>query len=149
MFRIKRGCGEACVNSRRPVNSDVRRLVLMATESSIDDSRTEWDNAWRSQPLRRLVNPIQIDVSPTPKDNWGTVTHVDIVSNPPQFADSGWRENDICPMCGFTTTGDSSRLAVTIYPYFSKGFSYGRGAWAHQSCFLACEEIPGPAPVPW
>ena len=122
----------------------------VATDVSIEDDRTEWDNAWRNRPLRRFVHPIQIDVAPTSDaDHWGDVTHIDIVSDPPQYAGFGWRENDICPLCGRTTIHDGSRIAVTIYPYFSKGFSYGRAAWAHESCFAMCEEIPGPAPVPW
>jgi len=138
------------MKSRRRVNSIVRWLVIpMTTEIPIDDDRTEWDNAWRNRPLRRLVNPIQIDVTPTPNGDWGDVTHVEIVSDPPQYAERAWRQNDICPMCGRATTDDSSRIAVTIYPYFSKGFSYGRAAWTHESCFATCEEVPGPAPVPW
>ena len=122
----------------------------METELSIDDDdRTEWDNAWRNRELRRFVGPIQIDVSPTPNDDWGHVTRVEIVSDPPQFANSIWRKDDICPVCGQATADDSSRIAVTIYPYFSKGFSYGFGAWVHESCFATCEAVPGPAPVPW
>ena len=63
----------------------------MTTEVPIDDDRTEWDSAWRNRPLRRLVNPIQIDVTPTPNGDWGDVTHVEIVSDPPQYAERGWR----------------------------------------------------------
>jgi hypothetical protein len=121
----------------------------MEVDLSIDDDRTAWEAAWRERPLRRLVDPVQIDVSPTPNDNWGDITRVDIAIDPPQFEGSGWRKDDICPVCGCTTTGESSRLRVTIFPYFSKGFSYGLAAWAHESCFAVCEEVPGPAPVPW
>ena len=50
----------------------------MEIELSIDDDdRTEWDNAWRNRELRRFVNPIQIDVSPTPNNDWGDVTRVE------------------------------------------------------------------------
>ncbi|MFN2510543.1 MAG: hypothetical protein ABR568_03755 [Pyrinomonadaceae bacterium] len=121
----------------------------MEENLSIDDDRTAWDTAWRDRPLRRLVNQVQIDVSPTPNDDWGDITQVDIAIDPPQFETSVWRKDDICPVCGRTTTGESSRLAVNIYPYFSKGFSYGLGAWAHESCFASCEEVPDPAPIPW
>jgi hypothetical protein len=120
----------------------------METETSSEIDRADWDTAWRNRPLRRVGNPIQVDVAPTPDEDWGDVTHVDIVSDPPQYANRGWRETDICPLCGHTTR-DISRIAVTYYPYFSSGFSYGRAAWAHQSCFDACNEIASPAPVPW
>ena len=29
-------------------------------------------------------------------------------------------------------------------PYFESGFSYGLGAWAHQSCFATCREVATP-----
>jgi hypothetical protein len=119
----------------------------MATEISID--RAEWDNAWRNLPLRRLVNRIQVDVAPTPDADWGEPTHVDVVADPPQYADRGWRPDDVCPVCGRGTSADSSRLAVTLFPYFASGFSYGRPSWAHQSCFDSCEEVAGQSPVPW
>ena len=115
----------------------------MEVDLVIDDDRTEWDAAWQNRPLRRLVNPVQIDVSPTPNDNWGDVTRVNISIDPPQFEHFNWRKDDICPVCGQTTTGESSRLAVSIHPYFSNGSSYGLGAWAHESCFASCEEVPG------
>jgi hypothetical protein len=121
----------------------------MEVDSSADEDRTEWDTAWRNRPLRQLVNPVKIDVSPTPHEDWGIVTRVEIAVDPPQYESSVWRKDDICPICGNTTTGENSRVAVTIYPYFSKGFSYGLGAWAHERCFATCEEVPGPAPVPW
>ena len=121
----------------------------MEVNLSIDDDRTAWDAAWRGRPLRRLVNPVQIDVSPSPNEDCGDITRVDIAIDPPQFEGSVWRKDDICPVCGHTTTGESTRLAVSIYPYFSKGFSHGLGAWAHKSCFAECQEVPGPAPVPW
>ena len=121
----------------------------MEVNLSIDDDRTSWDAAWRDRPLRRLVNPVQIDVSQSPNEDCDDITRVDIAIDPPQFEGSVWRKEDICPVCGRTTTGESSRLAVSVYPYFSKGFSYCLGAWAHESCFASCEEVPGPAPVPW
>jgi [ribosomal protein S5]-alanine N-acetyltransferase len=110
--------------------------------------RVEWDVVWRSRPLRQLVSPVQIDVAPIPNHTFGEVTHVDIAADPPQFADSGWRRDDLCPVCGNTTLVES-RIAVTIYPYFATGFSYGICAWAHRSCLAACKEIAGPAPIPW
>jgi len=119
----------------------------MVTEDSID--RTEWDNAWRNLPLRRVVDPIQVDVAPTPHADLGEPTHVDIVADPPQYAEPGWRPNDVCPICGRGTNDDTSRLAVTLFPYFANGFSYGRPSWVHQSCFDSCEEIADPSPVPW
>ena len=120
----------------------------MSSELSIDDDRTEWDNAWRNLPLRRLVNPIQVDVAPTADADLGEPTHVDIVADPPQYAERMWRTDDVCPICGRGTSDDGSRVAVTIYPYFLNGFSYGRGAWAHQLCFDSSEEVAGPSPVP-
>jgi hypothetical protein len=58
------------------------------TDLSTDDDRTAWDAAWRDRPLRRLVNPVQIDVSPTQNDDWGDITRVDIAIDPPQFESS-------------------------------------------------------------
>lgn len=110
--------------------------------------RVAWDETWRSRPLCQLVSPVQIDVAPILNHTFGEVTHVDIAADPPQFADSGWRRDDLCPVCGNTTPVDS-RIAVTIYPYFATGFSYGLCAWAHPSCLAACKEIAGPAPIPW
>lgn len=118
-------------------------------DSSTDEDRSEWDAIWRNRELRQLASAVQVDVSPTARDEWGTVTRVEIAIDPSQYADSVWRKDDICPICGNMTTGSDSRLMVTIYPYFSSGFSYGLGAWAHQECYAACEKIPGPAPVPW
>lgn len=113
-----------------------------------DDDRTEWDEIWRNRPLRQLVNPVQIDVAPTEDDTWGKVMRVEIAADPPQFVDLGWRKTEICPVCGMTTS-TGLRIAVTIYPYLASGFSYGLGCWVHEPCFADCEEIAGPAPVPW
>jgi hypothetical protein len=121
----------------------------MATETLIDDDRTEWDNVWRNRPLRRLVGPVQIDVAPSPNHDWGDVTRVDIAIDPPQFESGVWRKDEICPVCGRATSTKESRVAVTIYPYFANGVSFGLGAWAHESCYASCDEVPGPAPVPW
>ena len=120
----------------------------MEVDLSTDDERAEWDEVWRNRPLRQLVVPVQIDVAPTPSHTFGHVTHVDIAADPPQFVDSIWCKDDLCPVCGTATSVDS-RIAVTIYPYFANGFSSGLGAWAHQSCFERCKEIVGPAPIPW
>jgi hypothetical protein len=120
----------------------------MEVNLSTDDERAEWDEAWRNRPLRRLICPVQIDVAPTQNHPFGNVTHVDIAADPPQFIDSIWRKNDLCPVCGTAASVDS-RIAVTVYPYFESGFSYGLGAWAHQSCFATCKEVAGPAPIPW
>ena len=51
-------------------------------------------------------------------------------------------------MCGMNTFV-GRRIAVSIFPYFANGFSFGLAAGAHEPCFAACEPIPGPAPVPW
>lgn len=120
----------------------------MELHSCTDNERTEWDAAWRSRPLRQLVNPVQIHVVPTVNDDWGEVIGVEIAPDPPQFERLIWRETDVCPICGMgTSTGE--RPAATIYPYFTTGFSYGLGVWVHESCFATCEETAGPAPVPW
>jgi hypothetical protein len=113
-----------------------------------DEDRTEWDKAWRECPLRQLVNLAQIDVTPTADADWGKVIRVEIVADPPQFADTGWRNSDICSVCGNVTSADN-RIAATIYPYFDSGFSYGLPCWVHEACLLSCEEIAGPALVPW
>lgn len=113
-----------------------------------DEDRTEWDRAWRERPLRRLVNPVQIDVAPTGDPAWGEVARVEIAADPPQFANTGWRNSEICPVCGKATPTDN-RIAATIYPYFESGFSYGLPCWVHGDCLAACEEVAGPAPVPW
>ena len=123
-------------------------LNPMETELSADNERAGWEEVWRNRPLRQLVSPVQIDVAPMPNHTFGNVTHVDIAADPAQFVDSIWRKDDLCPVCGKATPVDS-RIAVTIYPYFASGFSYGLGAWAHQSCLAACKEIAGPAPIPW
>lgn len=120
----------------------------MEIDLSADNERAAWDEVWRHRPLRQLVSQVPIDVAPMPGHSFGSVTHVDMAADPPQFEDSAWRKDDLCPVCGNPTLVDS-RIAVTIYPYFASGFSYGFGAWAHQSCFAACQEIAGPAPLPW
>jgi hypothetical protein len=120
----------------------------MELDLSTDDAQAEWDGAWRNRPLRQLVGPVQIDVAPMPNHSFGNVTHIDIAVDPPQNIASGWRKDNICPVCG-TATSIDSRIAVTIYPYFDSGFLYGLAAWAHESCFATCREIAGPAPVPW
>ena len=120
----------------------------MEVDLSHDDDRTEWDEAWRNRPLRQLIRPVQIDVAPNPNHTFGNVTRVDIAADPPQYLNSEWRKVDICPVCGAATSIDS-RIAVSIYPYFESGFSYGLSAWAHKSCFATCKEIAGPAPIPW
>src|SRR5687767_12644354 len=133
----------------RRVMPGVRWLLNpMEIDLPADKQRAEWDEVWRNRPLRQLVSPVQIDVAPGPNHPFGNVTHVDIAADPAQYTDSGWRKDDICPVCG-TATSIESRIAVTIYPYFESGFSYGLGAWAHKSCFATCKEIAGRAPVPW
>lgn len=113
-----------------------------------DEDRTEWDRVWRERPLRQIVKPVQIEVAPTPNPAWGRVVRVEIAADPPQYADTIWRNSEGCPVCGEATTSDR-RIAATIYPYFESGFSYGLPCWVHEACFAACEEIAGPAPVPW
>ena len=115
---------------------------------SADKERLEWDEAWRNRHLRRLISAVQIDVSPMPDHTFGEVAHVDIAADPPQFVGSVWRKDDLCAVCG-DATEVNCRIAVTIYPYFGSGFSYGLGAWAHHHCLQGCKEIPGPAPIPW
>jgi hypothetical protein len=83
-----------------------------------------------------------------PNHTFGEVTQVDIAADPPEFVDSGLRKDDLCPVCGNATQVDF-RIAVTLYPYFASGFSYGVAAWAHESCLVVCREIAGPAPIPW
>jgi ribosomal protein L37AE/L43A len=119
----------------------------MEINLSADSERAEWDEVWRNRHLRQLVSPVQINVAPMPDHTFGTVTHMDIAADPPQFEDSIWRKDNICPVCGNPTLVDS-RIGVTIYPYFACDFSYGLGAWAHQSCLAACKEIAGPVPIP-
>jgi hypothetical protein len=113
-----------------------------------DEDRTEWDRVWRERPLRQLVNPVQIGLAPTADLGWGEVVRVEIAADPPQFADPGWRSSETCPVCGKATSTDH-RIAATIYPYFESGFSYGLPCWVHAACLAACEEVAGPAPVPW
>jgi hypothetical protein len=115
---------------------------------AMDDDRTEWDKAWRERPLRRLVNPVPVDVAPTPDPAWGKVLRVDVAADPPQFTDRCWRKSEVCPVCGEVATSEN-RIAASIYPYFEIGFSYGLYCWVHEACLLSCEEIAGPAPVPW
>ncbi len=113
-----------------------------------DNDRTEWDRVWRNQTVRQLPNPILIDVSPREEEAWGKVMRVEVVADPIQFSDRVWRKTENCPVCGLTTSTDQ-RMAVSIYPYFTNGMSYGFGAWAHEPCFVGCEEVGGSAPVPW
>ena len=113
-----------------------------------DEDRAEWDRVWRERPLRRLVNLPQIDVVPAADDAWGKVLRVDVASDPPQFVDSGLRVSEICPVCGKGASSDC-RIAATLYPYFESGFSYGLPCWMHEHCLASCEEVAGPAPVPW
>lgn len=157
LFKVKADVDEPNVQSVRVLEKlnmkRVNRAVvgerpLLYFERFRLEERAEWDEVWRNRPLRQLVSAVQIDVAPLPNHEFGNVTRVDIAMDPAQFEDSAWRKDDVCPVCGNQTLVDS-RIAVTIYPYFSSGFSYGLGAWAHQSCFAACKEIPGPAPVPW
>jgi hypothetical protein len=112
------------------------------------EDRAEWDRAWRERPLRRLVNLPQINVAPTADHTWGKVVRVEVAADPPQFVDSGLRNSGICPVCGRGTSSDC-RIAATLYPYFEGGFSYGLPCWLHGPCFASCEEVAGPAPLPW
>jgi hypothetical protein len=113
-----------------------------------DEDRTEWDRGWRERPLRQLVNPVQIDVAPTADPAWGKLVRVEVAADPPQFSDTGYRNSEICPVCGDVTSA-YNQIAATIYPYFDGGFSYSLPCWVHEACLVSCEEIAGPAPVPW
>ena len=113
-----------------------------------EDDRAEWDRVWRARPLCRLVNPVQIDVSLTADPALGEVMRVEIAADPPQYAGAIWRQTEVCPACGEVTSPEA-RIAATVYPHFDSGVSYGLPCWVHQSCLAACEEVAGPAPVPW
>jgi hypothetical protein len=113
-----------------------------------DEDRTEWDRVWRERPLRQLIAPVQIDFAPVADPAWGEVVRVTIAADPPQFADTALRDSEICPVCGKVAPTDV-RMAATIYPHFASGFSYGLPGWVHETCLAACEEVAGPAPVPW
>jgi len=47
-----------------------------------------------------------------PNHSFGNVTHIDIAVDPPQNIASGWRKDNICPVCG-TATSIDTRIAVT------------------------------------
>ena len=113
-----------------------------------DEDRTEWDRVWRERPLRQLVMPAQIDVAPAADPAWGCVVRVEIAADPPQYADTIWRDSEVCPVCGGAASSDR-RIAATIYPHFESGFSYGLPCRVHEACLAACKEVAGPAPVPW
>ncbi len=85
----------------------------MPFDFSTDDDRAEWDRIWRNRPLRQLVNPVQIDVAPSPDHEFGELTRVDVAADPPQFADRGNRATETCPVCGVTTSPEL-RIAVSI-----------------------------------
>jgi len=116
------------------------------TSAPQDDDRTEWDLAWANRPIRRLATPVRIDVRLFPE--WGEPTEVHIVAAPPQYAERIYPQTETCPVCG-DPTSDRHRLLVKLYPNFSNGLSIGIDAWAHVKCLAACEEVPGPAPIPW
>jgi hypothetical protein len=111
-----------------------------------DDDRRDWDRAWASQKLRRLATPARIDVRPV--SEWGEPTEVQIVEAPREFSDGLNAQSQICPVCGRTTSSEIRQL-VSVLPTFSNGLSVGVIAWAHVDCLAACEELPGPAPIPW
>lgn len=113
-----------------------------------DEDLVKWNRVWRERPLRRLLIPPQIDVVPTADHDWGKVIRVDVAADPPQFVGSGFRDSEICPVCGNVASSDY-RIAATLYPYFESGFSYGLPCWIHEPCLASCEEVAGPAPVPW
>src|SRR5918997_4672772 len=100
------------------------------------EDRTEWDRVWRERPLRQLLTPVRIDVAPTSDPAWGRVVRVEIAADPPEYADTLWRNSDGCPVCGEVASSDCG-VAATIYPYFESGFSYGLPCWVHESCLAA------------
>ena len=111
-----------------------------------DVDRSEWNRAWASQTLRRLSTPARVDLQLFPEH--GAPTDVQLVAVPSEFADRVYIRFETCPVCG-NATSDQSRLLVTLYPSFRNGFSYGVSAWTHAHCLASCEELPGPAPIPW
>jgi hypothetical protein len=138
------------------INGAARRVMRSVSwlcgaagmNSDKGEDRAEWERVWRQRPLRRLVNPPQIDLASTTDHAWGRVMRVDVVADPPQFVDSGWRVSEMCPICGEGASRDC-RIAATLYPYFESGFSYGLACWVHEPCLASCEEAAGSAPVPW
>lgn len=110
--------------------------------------RTEWDRVWGSRPVRRLPGPVRIAVAQGDSAEVGMPVHVDIAVDPHQFEETVVRQTDVCPVCG-ESTANGGRIAVSIYPEFENGISYGLGAWAHESCLATCELVPGVKHVPW
>ena len=120
----------------------------MEGDSSTDDERAEWDEAWRNRPLRQLICPVQIDVAPTLNHTFGNVIHVDIAADPPQFVDSIWRKDDLCPVCGTAPSVDS-RIAVTVYSLFRERLFIWPGRLGLSIVLCNLQRGRHPPPIPW
>jgi len=123
-------------------------------DDSLDgEDREEWDRAWSARTLRSLPGECKLDLQFA---RWLPlkVAPITIAADPPEFAARGWRESDVCPVCGESTLG-SVRIAACLYVAFenlegdSRGFKFGVGVWAHQSCFESCPDTGRPAGIPW
>ncbi len=112
------------------------------------EDRSEWDRVWGGRIVRRLPAHVRLEREHLGSLDLGDPTHVDIAADPIRFADKVLRLTDNCPVCG-SATAPGERVAVSLYPHFSKGISFGTGAWAHEPCLSTCEILPGVRHVPW
>lgn len=110
--------------------------------------RAEWDRAWASMPHRRLLTPLEMDVTASFGSGCGEVISVTISEDPPQFSAKPWRQSEMCPVCGAITV-ETQRLPATLHPTFANDFRYSWGVWVHRSCFERCPTVGEPTPVPW
>jgi hypothetical protein len=115
--------------------------------SSDSDNRAEWNRAWASMPHRRLISP-GFGIGRDLISRFGNPISGTISQDPPPFAEGVWRESELCPICGNSTTG-ADRTAATIHRTWANGFRVGIGVWAHRACFEGCPVAGGPAPKPW
>jgi hypothetical protein len=116
--------------------------------------RAEWDRLWGARTLRVLPGECRLDLGAPLgplKVKW-----VALSDDPPEFATHISRESEVCPVCGESTAG-CRRLAATLTVEYERPVdwpfkcepSFGRGVWAHESCFGRCQDTGRPAGIPW
>ena len=105
--------------------------------------REIWDAAWHARMDRRLPDACKLDLS-----RYGKPTAVTIAANPPEFTDRGWRETDICPVCGNSTL-NLPRIGAMLDAQFEDSVGLFIGVWAHSTCLEMCPVIGKAAHIPW
>ena len=110
---------------------------------SDEDSREAWDAAWHARLDRKLPDGCKLDLSA-----YGNPVAVTISANPPAFAERGWRESVVCPVCG-SPTDPLNLVAATLDIQLENHNGLLIGVWAHSACLGGCLPIGLAAHAPW